>query len=280
MKHFQYQILRYRPDQVGGEFVNVGLVVFSQETNFLMVRSAPSTARAKAIFPNLKGTALQTRLKHFADHLNALHEQRSRELSLNPITDITQITHAALPPDDSAVYWSEVGLGRDLDLSVAFEDLFERFINRHLKTTPVRTSDTAVWRESYKTYFERPDIKRYLTKHTVKTDENNVFEFDHAVKNGVWHFMEPVAFDLKSEDRIKDKVFKWVGKVAELEKSEEEFRLYLLTRLPNEEEVRAFVRNRLEKKLSAGREVEIVVPGEAETLVTNLVKAVEEGRTE
>lgn len=87
--------------------------------------------------------------------------------------------------------------------------------------------------------------------------------------------MEPVAFDLRSEDRIKDKVFKWVGKVAELEKSEEAFKLYLLTRMPEEGEIGNFVRDRLQQQLSDGREVEVVVPQEAEQLIQKLIRAVD-----
>lgn len=128
MINFQYQLLRYRPDQVTGEFVNVGLVLFEQTNNFMMARSVSTTTRAKALFPNLKGTALQSKLKQFAQHIMQVHEQRSQELDLNPITDITQVSYATLPQDDSALYWSEVKTGRDLNLVTAFEDLFQRFI--------------------------------------------------------------------------------------------------------------------------------------------------------
>lgn len=275
MINFQYQLLRYRPDQVTGEFVNVGLVLFEQANNFMMARSVSTTTRAKVLFPNLKGTALQSKLKQFAQHIMQVHEQRSQELDLNPITDITQVSYATLPQDDSALYWSEVKTGRDLNLVSAFEDLFQRFIGYHLKENTPKTSDAAVWRDAYKGYFDRPEIKDMLTHHTVRTDDNNVFTFDHAVKNGVWHLMEPVAFDLINEDRIKDKVFKWVGKVAELEKSEEDFKLYLLTRMPKNGEIGSFVRDRLQQQLSDGREVEVVVPQEAEQLIQKLIQAVD-----
>ena len=277
MNQFQYQLLRYRPDQIAGEFVNVGLVLFSASEDFLMARSVPSTARAKTLFPELKGKELQQRLKSFARQINQAHQRRTMELKLDAATSITQLTYAALPQDDSALYWSEVEIGRDVDLSDAFTDLFDRLVNYHVKQSSSRSTDAAVWTEAYKAHFERSEIKALLEPHSVKTEGSNTLEFDHAVKNGVWHLMEPVAFDLKSESRIKDKVYKWVGKLAELEKSDEEFKLYLLTRMPESDAIRGFVRDRLEQELSKDQEVKVVIPSQAGALVRDLVQAVREG---
>ena len=88
-------------------------------------------------------------------------------------------------------------IGRDVDLSDAFTDFFDRLVDYHLKRSSSRSTDAAVWTEAYKAHFERSEIKALLKPHSVKTEGSNTLEFDHAVKNGVWHLMEPVAFALE-----------------------------------------------------------------------------------
>ena len=114
MKKFQYQILRFQPDRISGEFVNVGLVMFSGDQAYLRAESVKTIRRVKHLFPKLAGNALQIRLKKFAQTINQTADQREQELKLSPATEITQLTYAAIPQDDSALYWSGVKVGMDL----------------------------------------------------------------------------------------------------------------------------------------------------------------------
>ena len=53
MKTFEYQLLRYSPDAVCGEFVNVGVIVFDAEGKKLAGRFLDRIARESQFFPVL-----------------------------------------------------------------------------------------------------------------------------------------------------------------------------------------------------------------------------------
>jgi len=86
--------------------------------------------------------------------------------------------------------------------------------------------------------------------------------------------MEPVAFNLSTERTVKEKVYRWMGKLQELEDSDEEFRLYLLTQLPEQKELRDFIFERLKDQPQQLHQVEIVTPERADEFVRGLVETI------
>jgi len=50
MNAYEYQVLRFLPDRVSGEFVNVGLVLYHPETGFLRAGFLRSVSRVTAFF--------------------------------------------------------------------------------------------------------------------------------------------------------------------------------------------------------------------------------------
>ena len=50
MKKFQYQTLRYMPDRVCGEFVNLGVVVLAEEPKALLFRFYNKIRKAARLF--------------------------------------------------------------------------------------------------------------------------------------------------------------------------------------------------------------------------------------
>lgn len=109
-----------------------------------------------------------------------------------------------------------------------------------------------------------------MTKRSVTTNDFNI-EFDYSIKNGHWHYFEPVTFDLSRDWNISDKVHKWVGRLANLDQSDEHFKLYLLSKLPDNPKLANFIKERLDNKKTDNYEVELVEPDEAEELMKELV---------
>ncbi len=129
MKKYQYQIVRYVHDQVTGEFVNVGIVVFHPESNFLEGRFIKKYHRISQFFKNVNGDFLVSTLRNFNQQLR-IENRRLGELFTDYKT-LDAITSAILPKDDSALICSPVFQGIDLDLSAATEDLFNRLVNEY-----------------------------------------------------------------------------------------------------------------------------------------------------
>ena len=161
----------------------------------------------------------------------------------------------------------------DIDVSATINDLFTRFVNIHFsqeEDDEVRR-DKEVWNKVYKKHFDEYGISSHLTHHNIKT-QNDELEFDKAWKNGVWNCFETVSFNLTRPDPIKNKVYKWVGKLDELNSSVEAIHIYLLSVLPNEHsELRNFIKKMIEEKSTDKTKIDIVSEDQIEA-VTKRIK--------
>ena len=88
-------------------------------------------------------------------------------------------------------------------------------------------TDQYVWSKIYKRYFDQQGIIKQLKKHSFVTEKDTI-EFDKSWKNGVWNCYQTLSLDLKTEDSIKSKVYKWFGILKQLETSEEQINLFFL----------------------------------------------------
>jgi hypothetical protein len=74
MKNYQYQIIRYHHDIATGEFVNVGVVVYCQESGFLKAKVLTKDAHISRFFENVNGQFVLRMLK-------AINKQTNRRKS-------------------------------------------------------------------------------------------------------------------------------------------------------------------------------------------------------
>jgi len=61
-------------------------------------------------------------------------------------------------------------------------------------------------------------------------------KFDRAWKNGVWHCLAPVSFDLASPESIREKAHKWLGQLASV--GSDDLKLYFLVGEPSQAELK------------------------------------------
>ncbi|MBK6785130.1 MAG: DUF3037 domain-containing protein [Saprospiraceae bacterium] len=272
MKQYSYQILRYIPDQVTGEFVNVGLVLFSPDTKYLNVQMLEKSGRIKAVFPAVNSRILMGRLAAFT---KAIQNISSDEKSLNLIKKIEEVTKTFLAPDDSALQFSPVEAGIDINIKNAFSYLYGRLITKYETPEPTKyLTDSDVWRNEYKTYFKEFEARKLLVSHKVKTKGKVEISFDYAIKNGKWNYLEPVTFDLSNKSNITDKVFRWMGKLEELGQSDESFNLYLLSKMPEDDDLAAFIYERLGNRSDESHKIQMIKPEDANKLAKQLMKDV------
>lgn len=276
MINYQYQILRYTPDQVSEEFVNLGVVLFDLDNRVLSSRFVNKSSRISVVFPDASSRHLVSTLKHIKGAFHTIEERLSNELNLDKVGNIEEITGSVLPKDDSALVFSSVRHGRDVDLKAACADIFERIILRNMSDVDEveLRRDREVWNKVYKTYFERYQVAQKLHLHTIKT-RNDVLRFDRAWKNGQWNCFESVALDLTRPDSVKNKVYKWVGKLDELQTSKEPVALFLLSTLPKDNDLRKFIYKKLDNKTFNKSRVKLVTEEEAEKLARKFKTEIE-----
>ncbi len=270
MKTFQYQLLRYVHDQFTGEFVLLGVVVYCPEASFLQAKVTSKYGRITALFPEANGKFVSSQIKKFE---TAVHRISSQLFELfKPAADLASITASILPPDNSALRLSEVEYGLDLDPATALDDLFINLVEKYIPSMERQTlSDEEVWKKKYKAYFDMLNVSNRLKNHKIKT-KSDLFDFDQAWKNEIWHCYQPLSLEMQSKDTLKDKVYKWAGKLQELENAQEPLDLSFMLSLPVQyADLQGFIYEKLKHNTST-LNVKIYTENEAEELAKTVAK--------
>jgi hypothetical protein len=268
---YQYQILRYRHDVATGEFANVGLVLLDPAQRILLVEMVEKYRRLSEFFGSVPGVALLRTLRDLKQDLQKAAARMKIELDFAQPQSVADITNAVLPKDDNALFFSEVFTGWHFESNLAFQELCERLLLRYLEPSTERHDDAYAWKHIYKQYFDHYGVTDKLVTKTVKTPNDN-FEFDKACQNGAWHCFQSLSFDLADESRIKAKMYTWAGKIAELQQTDENLKLYLLSALPEDPSLRQLITQKLTVK---GEHISVRLVGEREAPeVVEEVKAV------
>jgi hypothetical protein len=276
MNTYQYQLIRYQHDHFTGEFVNMGIIVYSPEMNFLECKVTNRYQRLNDFFPAANGKFTRKILHHIEQQIrkaaNTLQELFA------PSNNLLVITDKILPPDNNAIRLSEVRTALDVDMNAALHYLYFEMVEKNTEEAADKTSlsDEEVWKNKYKQYFDKYNLSNTLTKHVVETP-NDKFEFDLAWKNEIWHCYQPVSFYLVNKDSIKDKVYKWAGRVKGLQEAREKVHLTLLASLnPEYAEMKSFMDHFIEVHNNPNISVDVVLENDAEKIAKSIRRQMDE----
>ena len=228
---YTYTILRYRHDPVAGEQINVGVVLYAPDSGFLGVQIRKAYGRIKKVFPDVNGYLLRQDLQRIESAFVKLSKTRETNDLLSRKNNALTFAHKIIDIDDSSLVWSTIGSGTTSDPVQTLENLHFRFIAQYDQDTQSRRADADVWKPFRDRLLERRIADIFQAK-TIRSTRNEV-EFEHAWKNGKWHCIQPLSFDLATEDGIQEKAARWVGQMVGLSKSTEEFKPYFLVGGPS-----------------------------------------------
>lgn len=271
MKKYQYQIIRYQHDHFTGEFVNVGVVVYSKEDRFLKSKTTSKYQRITHMFPEANGQWIIRVLNNFNSRLNKEAKELNELFGLSEQLEL--ITNQIFVRDNNAIQLTEVQSAIDIDLEAALNDLYNSQVEKYLpvKETSQSLLDEDVWKQKYRAYFEKYGIDKRLKLHEVQVPKD-VLSFDKSWKNEIWHCYEPLSFFLKESESVKDKVYKWAGRLQGLQQSKEPLHLTLMTSIsPKHKALVSFINEYL-KVSSENLTVDIVTDDQAEKLAKEIKK--------
>lgn len=232
---YSYTVLRYVHDTVTGEFVNVGVALYAPEVGYLSAICRTTYRRVSTAFPGLNGEQFRAVMRHVQARFETLGESLSAESAAADQRSLQDFARGVLPVDDSSFQWSPIGVGLATDPSQKMEALFNRMVMRYDEPVPTRSrrTDEDVWR-NFKRDLEQRRLLKFFAPKTISVPGDEV-QFDHAWKNGVWHCVEPVSFDMAAAEGIKDKAHKLLGQITSVNGAAETFRLYLLVARPDDD---------------------------------------------
>lgn len=228
---YTYTVLRYIHDTTSGEFVNVGVVVMSSENGTFETIFKTNSVRVKNVFPTLNGKSYRSRMLKLKSSFESLKRQTDEELPINSDKKLLELVHSVLPKDDSSLQWGGVGSGISNDLKKTVATLYERFVSKYdFVAHEARKEDADVWKQ-FKVELEKRNLIRHFVSKSIEVEDDDV-EFEHAWKNGKWHCYEPLSFDLANSTSIRTKAHRWLGQMASLETSKEDFLVHFLVAKP------------------------------------------------
>lgn len=261
MKKYEYQILRYMPDQVSGEFLNIGILMFGPKERAFFYEFINSRQRISAAFHGIESVHIMRKLKILRENLDELKIHQSGKLELRDISSVSFYSTRILKHDDSALQFSEVKKGMDISIESAFRDIKNRMLYKWVVDNDYEyRSDEDVWRDSYKKHFKKAGLTEKMVSRSVIT-ETDTLKFDQAYKNGVWNYFQPINLNLKKDDSIKNKVYKWKGKISEMQTANEDMKLIFLSEMPEKDNgISEFIREQLNSKKENKVLSELVTP--------------------
>ncbi len=277
MNTYQYQVLRFLPDRVSGEFVNLGVVVFDPGKMKLVSHFYPKITRTSSFFPTINSRYLASMIKYLQKEFESISAKFNSELPFEKIDSVDSITKSILPKDDSSLFFTPEKKLLELSIDIAASDLFEQFVLNYVQEEEREyVTDKEVWNNVYKSYFDEFKITEHLKPHKVTT-ALDTWEFEKAWKNGDWNCFETISFDLVKEESIKDKAYKWSGKLEELKTSKEPLHVYLLSKLPaHHPELNNFIKKKLgDMKLENKVTVELISGDNAEKFARKIKKEID-----
>lgn len=126
---FTYTILRVVPDLERGECVNVGVVLFCRQRDFLGARVAIDVARLRALAPGLP-------LHELDDHLRGLVRVADGDPRAGPIAGLAPSERFGwlAAPSSTVVQPSPVHTGLSDDPGRTLASLFERLVARERRS--------------------------------------------------------------------------------------------------------------------------------------------------
>lgn len=276
MKTYQYQILRYLPDKVSGEFINLGVVAFDPINSDLSCLFYIKTTRLHRFFPSSNARFVTQTIRNIDSGLKRISKELKKPMLLERYDSLHEITVQLLPKDDSALFFTEVKFSLDLNLNYLLQDLFARLVIKNIQEEDNDgLQDKEVWKKIYKSYFDKYGLTKKLQPAKVKThlDEWN---FERTCQNGALHCFETVSFELSNADYIKKKVYTWAGRVDELKTSKQDIHLYLLSALPEQKKLVSFIKEKLGKLEYKNAVVQLVDISNAEIVLKSVQKLVNE----
>lgn len=139
MKIYQKKILKFCPDLVIGEFINLGLFFFDAKSKsfcFGVVEEERVKKRIEVVFPNFSDVSLT--INNLVQIEKNLLKLKMLDFSHHTTLD-SIIKHYVMPIDDAALFFSETSTGlypEEKSLNLVLNQAWFRYFSYELKFCP------------------------------------------------------------------------------------------------------------------------------------------------
>lgn len=269
-KAYSYSILRYVHDIATGEFINVGVAVHCPSDDFFEVSCRSTLGRLGDTFPDIDANSFRSLIRNTSKRYAELSATYISPLNLEDNEcSLDSLLRSVTQKDDSALVWTPAQPGLTFDARKTLTLLFARYVSKYDKRPPAhKRSDEDVWRKFNKGLIDR-HIADFFVEKKIEVRDVEV-RFKSAWKNGIWHCIEPISFDLSAPESIKEKAHKFLGQVTSVRNASEKFKIYMILGKPENSDLQGAFDTARHILESLPIENEIYLENEADTLLDNL----------
>lgn len=236
LERYSFCFLRCVHEPLSGEFANVGVLLWAPESRFLGFRASHKYSRLSQFFHGFRHQDHRQLLSRIETQFQKLAKELADSGRLPFSTDPEGARDLALkviPHDDAALQWSLSSGGLTDSPADELEDLFREAVARHYDPVDeARRDDATVYREVFSPAFDSPLVKMRISSHEVSAPLAS-HVFPQAWKNGVWNVYQPLSFDLKQGESIRNKALRWDSLTRILGDSAEKPKIHLLLGVPS-----------------------------------------------
>lgn len=218
---YSYCLLQYRHNPWLQERLNIGVLLLSDRSNFLRLKVRGWQGRVTSAYPDLNKSAFTEDLKQLDRAVFKYSKGGFRQSSLfskNLLTDLSTqmnpahtIATSLAPAGDSSYEWKPGGVGTAANLDAKLQALFHRFVEPYeVERKPAKRTDVEVWARTGQLIRERQLDEHIDLEPLVQTEFGRV-KFQAGYRNGAYHVVQPLSFDLADNEHVGAKAAKWAG---------------------------------------------------------------------
>ncbi|UUC47287.1 DUF3037 domain-containing protein [Flavobacterium cerinum] len=237
---YTYCILKYKHSPYLDESINIGVLIYFEESKKFVFKYSKALNRIKSIYCDVPEKTIKEYIRQISKYLDGY---RSEDTIFNSSEglNLKSFISANILPDDSTViqfcnFKTEPtrGLNEELIEKIILEKEFIDDIKGNLNQQQEPKIISHLYTELKKYGLENVAFKnRYKKDFNIQTNTGN-FHFDFAWKNGVWNLVKPVGFDLKTPEGIIQKARNNLGEFTDFksEVSETDYKCNLIVGEP------------------------------------------------
>lgn len=270
---YSFSTLRYVHDASAGESLNVGVVLYAPDLQFLRVKYDGRFSRLSEAFAGFDSSTYRKVLLRFEFDIQKLCAPSAGLFQASDRHSLRELLKEVWPDDHLSFQFGPVMTGVASDPAAEVESLFERMVtSRYRRDSRQRVTDDDVWLT-----YSRPLTTKRVTKALhprIFRSESFELEFDHAFKNGAWQALKPMSMDYVEASTLQETAAKWLGFISALKGNSELDHVYFLLGSPKDEHRAAFTKakNILH---SVPIDYDLVEENEAESFASHLADYLE-----
>lgn len=226
---YTYCILKYKHSPYLDESINIGVLIYFNDTQRFLFKYSKTLNRVKSIYNNVPEKTIKEYIRQIDRHLKIYQNSFDNIFPLNDLNLKTFLSRYILPNDSSVLQFSHFKTESLRDFNEEFIEkiVLDKVFIDDLKTQISHQQEPKIISKLLSTLKDsglnqfRHKTSRFQEDYVLTNETGNEFKFDIAWQNGTLNLVKPIGFDLKEGIGIANKAHKNFGQFYDLQSEAE-----------------------------------------------------------